>query len=332
MRIHLKGVGVPHPEQALPDLGIASDLPPRVLNLPNGTPFLPADYIDMGYTNYEVTCIGAAGGPGGNYIDVGASSDHYDQPLESYGGGGGGGGMQRVSGLLSALPSSCPVVVGVAGVKGANGSGTEFDPGSYVPTQPGTNGGASSFNGITCRASGGKGGLATPVLLMREQNPPRDTRPGGSGGQGGIGGQTTVGGGAAGSVATPVYGDPPFDAVVVGWTLIGPEDGVWDGAIGKGGGGGQGGTFIGQLDPRFPSGGSNAYLSLASAGGQGSFSYADTSVYGPRQNRSGGSFTPDPVIAGSGGGAKVTQLSMYGSRSPGASPNGVVYIRLTKIV
>jgi hypothetical protein len=87
-----------------------------------------------------------------------------------------------------------------------------------------------------------------------------------------------------------------------------------------------------------------------SSGGQGSFSYADTSVYGARQPR----FFPiyeyyrydtatglilsttrmtgsDPIGAGGGGGARVNQLKGYGSKAPGYSPHGLVLIRLFRV-
>ena len=38
--------------------------------------------------------------------------------VRSYGGAGGGGGVHRVLGLLSGLPTSCPVVVGAGGALG----------------------------------------------------------------------------------------------------------------------------------------------------------------------------------------------------------------------
>lgn len=88
----------------------------------------------------------------------------------------------------------------------------------------------------------------------------------------------------------------------------------------------------------------------ASAGGQGSFSYADTTVYGNRQDRSafagrqwalvGGVWVPSPAGVGSGspltpgagGGAKLPGKRYYGGRAVGFNPNGAVLIRLFKVV
>lgn len=77
----------------------------------------------------------------------------------------------------------------------------------------------------------------------------------------------------------------------------------------------------------------------ASNGGRGSFSYADTTIFGDRQLRQDvsilvgygyGSMQPRPMIAGGGGGARPLSLP-FGSRAPGYSPHGVVLIRLTRI-
>src|SRR5512140_3840869 len=70
--------------------------------------------IDLGYTHFEVICIGAGGGRGG-----GINTNNTGTSLRSYGGEGGGGGYHRVRGLLSALPPTCPVAVGSPGSVGA---------------------------------------------------------------------------------------------------------------------------------------------------------------------------------------------------------------------
>src|SRR5947209_19271547 len=98
--------------------------PPRlVLTYTADGTFSGADYQDAGYTNYDVLCIGAGGGGGGaidKYIDVvnGRLTTLYDNGnitehtyTKCTGGAGGGGGIQIVSGLLAALPDSCPIVV-----------------------------------------------------------------------------------------------------------------------------------------------------------------------------------------------------------------------------
>jgi hypothetical protein len=91
---------------------------------------------------------------------------------------------------------------------------------TFYPPASGGSGGASSFGGNICQASGGVGGHPSVVwsggLLYLD----------GAGGAGGIGGQTTPGGGAAGSTGPS-----------------GGADGSWDGHIGAGGGGGRGGAY-----------------------------------------------------------------------------------------
>lgn len=80
----------------------------------------------------------------------------------------------------------------------------------------------------------------------------------------------------------------------------------------------------------------------ASSGGRGSFSYADTSVFGARQLRSThpaavwrpGTPTPEVpqiVVAGGGGGGRANHSLPFGSYAPGFSPHGVVLIRLTRV-
>lgn len=86
----------------------------------------------------------------------------------------------------------------------------------------------------------------------------------------------------------------------------------------------------------------------ATDGGRGSFSYADTSVHGPRQYRGFGftlkrTFENGDLISeiwvpasgviypGTGGGAKIPGQRKFGSRAVGFSPNGAVLIRLSRI-
>lgn len=360
MRVLLNGQGTPIPEIALPDPTTSSDLSSQSFLLTDGVPFLKADYVALGYTHYEVWCVGAVGGRGGNV-------------LGSYGGAGGGGGLHRVAGLLSSLPASCPVVVGAAGADGADGTGQykwnllresiennwyywDENP-LWAPALPGQDGGASSFDGTTCRASGGKGGSPSKAeRRWRDSNPdgtlirdPIDPEPGpygfhqyifddavergpgGNGGQGGSGGRTLSGGGATGGITIQLEmtaGDPPSQ-FPNGFAYFPPQDGSWDGIVGQGGGGGWGGNFWqdnggGSVGPDAPT----SLTEQAASGGQGSYSFADTTVYGPRQPRSGGRLT----IPGTGGGAKVNKLMPYGSNAPGFNPNGAVFIRLTKIV
>lgn len=62
-RIYLGGEGAPIPQIALPDPNIG-DSAPIFLVLANGQTFDKADYISLGFTGYEVWCVGAAGGRG----------------------------------------------------------------------------------------------------------------------------------------------------------------------------------------------------------------------------------------------------------------------------
>lgn len=289
--------------------------------------------------------------------------------LQAMGGGGGGGGLHKAAGALTELTDTVSIVVGKAGADA--GYGHTHQPGSWAPDinpvpypnpgifpypqnrlseinnyfyaylnsyplphvaydnpQLGGNGGASSF-GTVCQASGGKGGDPGKVwngsqFVVK-----------GSGGSGGVGGQLTAGGGAAGSTAEGVNG----------------SDGIWlpETGIGQGGGGGKGGLASTRVyDSRF--GEITETKHLATAGGQGSYSYADTSVYGQRQFRlpwtylkpvipyGAGTYTlvsttdqENLVIPGGGGGARPFPNMKYGGRGIGFSLNGIVVLRLTKI-
>lgn len=301
---------------------------------------------------------------------------------EGMGGGGGGGGMHHAVGALSDLADVIPIVVGkvgadaglgqtiVPGIKTADVSLVLPDPNQYADPyvrrkqeianyltqytsdypgphpswdnpQNGHDGGASTFANDVCQASGGKGGgpgkVWNGVKFIRK----------GDGGDGGIGGRSVAGGGGAGSIVFGANG----------------SDGSWHPETGIGGGGGGGKTADEPLppgDPRF--GSSQAPAPLPTAGGRGSFSFADTSVYGLRQSRQLWSYllpangprtvgsdgvttvslssgqvvyipktTPDPVIPGGGGGARPLSNLKYGSNAPGYSPNGVVVVRLSRI-
>lgn len=262
-------------------------------------------YIDLGYTHFDVIAIGGGGGMGGG-IDTGGPTG---TTVRSYGGAGGGGGFHRVRGLLSALPSSCEVIVGAGGILGVeHATNPAF-------TSDGGDGGHSSFNGNTCRASGGKGGkrVTTNNLSLAT---------GANGGEGGVGNHVGAGGGAAGGVAgTPSPTGP-------GTPGTNGTDGTIIGNIGQGGGGGAGG--VGKYST--PAVTCNA----ATNGGRGSYNPGDTSVYGPGD-------TPgnDPtsgsqnVIPGAASGAKASPLNklpyIYG-QSKGerlVSDPGAVIVRVT---
>lgn len=71
-------------------------------------------------------------------------------------------------------------------------------------------------------------------------------------------------------------------------------------------------------------------LVIATPGGHGSFDFADTTVYGPREQRSGDKTYGQLIIPGSGGGARPLSNKHYGGRGINATPQGVVIIRLLK--
>ena len=292
MRVVLGGEGGPIPTIAIPDPRSDSDLPTQAFLLNNGVPFLKTSFVDQGYTHVEIWCVGAAGGKGGNT----PFRDHANYNDGTIGGAGGGGGLHRVLKSLSELPDSCPVVVGVAGADGA------YNDGVHQAT-PGGNGGVSSVNGTTCRASGGGGGAPGPGGFS----------PGGNGGAGGSGGRTTPGGGA-----------------------INGANGTWDGTIGTGGSGGKGGSYFTNPDDDPRPNPNPDILYEAEEAGHGSYSLEDTSVYGARQSRSLSTSTqiPQPprlIVPGSGGGARISTLMAYGSRAPSFNPNGAVFIRIMQI-
>lgn len=249
-RIHLNGEGLPIPTEAMPEGLVAEGaLAPVIFTPANGEDFLPADFIGLGYTHFEVMCVGAAGGRGGysTYFKGGT----YATDVISFGGGGGGGGMHIVAGLLVDLPEVCEVIVGQAGAHGAAGTlSTNESP--IIPGLPGQDGGFSSFADDICRASGGMGGLPSPYETT--VYPGQATafvsipkRPGGFGGQGGKGDRIIAGGGGNGGafdrheVPNPSPNPDDYDEV---WTVDPANQGSWDGTIGEGGGGGPGGTII----------------------------------------------------------------------------------------
>jgi hypothetical protein len=263
-------------------------------------------YTKLGYTNFDVICIGGGGGMGG-----GIDTANTGTLIRSYGGAGGGGGLQRVQGLLSALPAVCPVVVGLGG-----SLGTEHSSNVGLVTDGG-DGGLSSFNGTTCQASGGKGGKkvqSNSLTIATSAN----------GGDGGVGGRPLAGGGALGGVAGVPTASGPGTAGTNG------VDGTWNGIIGSGGGGGAGGVG------KYGSGGITC--NAATSGGRGSYNPGDTSVYGPAD-------APDTdpesgaksVVPGGASGAKAAPLTglptIYGSSkgSRNAGDPGVVIVRLTAL-
>lgn len=271
--------------------------------------FDPAPYIALGYTHFDVICIGGGGGDGGNYF-----GEDYNTPgqyLRSYGGKGGGGGFHRIQGLLAALTGGVAVNIGGLGTPGTSlntDSGVETD----IATTDGGPGGTTSFWDGACAASGGEGGSRVYSATL-------DIGSNANGGDGGIGASSSPGGGASGGLA----GDESTPAEP-------PENGSFNGSVGQGGGGGAGGVGI------YPVGGP-AYTARvqATAGGRGSYD-PTLSVYGP-----GGPALFDIsadidngyTIPGYGGGAKATPLNglrkIWGQ---GGHPviAGVCVIKVTK--
>jgi hypothetical protein len=268
-----------------------------------------------------------------------------------YGGGGGGGGLHIVEGLLEDLPQPTPVVVGQVGANGVNGQGFVAPDQVYTPIPQemsegfyptvtnrreelsnyfhdkrykyplphpsftggplaGDDGGTSTF-GDVCKASGGKGGGQAIYW------PSGNKTPYGPGGAGGLGNQDVAGGGGAGDPGIAPDGghngsNGPLDSVLM---------------IGGGGGGGRGST-PGHYE--YTSGGGlwggpswKLYGNrFPTSGGRGSYSYADTSVWGP------GDYS-DGNLGGTGGGAHRSGLR-FGSNAPGYSPSGAVIVRIFK--
>lgn len=261
-------------------------------------------YIDMGYTHFDVICIGGGGGAGG-----GIDTNNTGTLVRNYGGAGGGGGFHRTLGLLSALALDCPIVIGDGGAVGTN---HVSDPNL---TTDGGDGEPSSFNDTTCRASGGKGGKraktnSTSVTTQAD------------GGEGGRGDRIIAGGGAAGGVAG--IGPQPPDSA----TPATPgEDGTLFQNIGEGGGGGSGG--IG----KYPTG--QVYMK-GTAGGRGAYNPGDTSVYGPGSDPGDDAASASKtIVPGGASGAKASPVNglptVYGQSKSGHFPGdpGVVIIRLT---
>lgn len=331
-RIELNGEGLPIPTEALPDGLVEGGLTPLTFTFDEDGSFDKTEWVALGFTIFEVMCVGGAGGRGGN--SKWSHGNSAVVALYSLGGAGGGGGMHIVSGLLSELADISPIVVGQAGADGANGV-TTYSQFPIDPGDAGEDGSFSTFADDICQASGGKGGDPTPsVITVIEGVHHLPKRPGGDGGEGGAGGQTAAGGGAAGGSSEII------DDV---WTPKNGLQGFWDGIVGKGGGGGVGGsintfdTVPGFFDPGIhdsiliaPWG----YRTEGTDGGHGSFSYADSSKHGQRGSKELSEFVPftgelPKRKPGVGGGARPTALAKYGSYVEGYSPNGVVIVRIS---
>jgi hypothetical protein len=142
-------------------------------------------------TQVDVFLVGGGGGGGGGQIFQGGG-----------GGGGGGGVVYRAGHSIALLSASLPVIVGSGGAGGIGGNTTPV---------LGTNGGDSSFAGLTALGGGGGG-----TFLANANN-------GGSGG------------GAAGLSSAPVR--PPGQATDVTQGKEGGANGTGSPFCGAGGGG-----------------------------------------------------------------------------------------------
>ena len=292
--------------------GTTEIVSPAILTYELDGGFDPAPYIALGYTDFDVICIGGGGGDGGNYF--GQDFNTPGQYLRSYGGKGGGGGFHRIQGLLAALGAGVAINIGGLGAPGTNlysNATVEFD----IPTTDGGPGGTTSFWDGACAASGGEGGSRVYSATL-------DLGSNTNGGAGGRGASSSPGGGASGAYSgdesTPA--EPPSNGL-----YYAPE------GIGEGGGGGAGGVGL------YPVGGPTWTGRIeATPGGRGSYD-PTLSVYGP-----GGPSVADVsasiddgnTIPGYGGGAKATPLNglrtIWGQSGQANRP-GVCVIRLTRV-
>lgn len=269
---------------------------PVVLTYFSDSTFDTLSLIELGYTHFEVICVGAGGGRGG-----GINTANTGTLIRNYGGSGGGGGYHRTRGLLSALPNSCAVSVGSAGAPG-----TEHASNPALTTDGG-DGEASTFNTNTCRASGGKGG-------KRAQTNSSIVSTLANGGDGGLGNRVIAGGGAVGGVA----GIPT--ATGPGTPGTNGEDGTIFNNIGKGGGGGAGG--VGKW--------TGITCNAGTSGGRGSYNPGDPAVYGPGEPSNDD--TPSGaanIVPGRASGAKAAPLNSLPSVYGKSGSDGIVIVRLT---
>lgn len=263
--------------------GAIQEVKPLTLTFIENQDFDVEAYMDMGFTNFDVICIGGGGGRGG-----GIDTANTGTLIRNYGGEGGGGGFHRVRGPLSDLPSICPVVVGAGGALG-----TEHNSNPALTTNGG-DGGYSSFNVDTCRASGGKGG-------KRAVSNSSTSATVADGGEGGIGNRIVSGGGGGGGAAGIPQAAGPGSPLSTD-----AEDGPITENIGHGGGGGAGGVGLY---------GSAVTCLAGTYGGRGSYNPDDILVSGPGE---------DPQIDPSTGAADVVPGSASGAN---ASPlNGLPYV------
>lgn len=358
-RIDLGGEGFPIPTEALPDGLTDTGLAPLTFTFNEDGSFDKTQWTPFGFTIFEIMCVGAAGGRGSfAWYMLGGGTN---APLMYFtsGGAGGGGGMHIVTGLLADLDDISDIIVGLAGVErdivhpGYSSQPISYNGHGIDVGLPGGDGGYSSFADV-CKASGGKGGDASEVVISTDGAARSGQwRPGGDGGEGGVGNSIIAGGGAAGGSKVLVLEGTGFVGAGTRqpeWDMSDAEQGFWDGTIGEGGGGGTGFTAgssgVGSDAAWIPDVSNPGGFFIQSAhdmdstnGGHGSFSYADSSKNGTKQAKPGKTVRTDfnPyntrninfVLPGAGGGARPTPLAKYGSYAAGYSPNGVVIVRIS---
>lgn len=111
--------------------------------------FRKALYLQAGYTNFDVMCVGGAGGFSGRCVS------HVD--YITYESGGGGGGSIRYAGLLSELPDDVIIRVALAGSDGADAGDNDYG-------ENGWEGGRTEFWHMV--AEGGWGGWGGTIDRM----------------------------------------------------------------------------------------------------------------------------------------------------------------------
>lgn len=273
---------------------------------------------------YDVIVIGAGGGFGGGMSGIDPVRDNF---VRNFGGAGGGGGLHRRKGILELLANSTPIVVGAAGSDGADGDDTT--PGGH-----GGDGGYSAF-GDFVMATGGHGGNGSQSISYHENQLA-------NGGAGGIGGTLDIlaGGGAKGGICGfNVNPDDPTDftqtdavpgqngqLITSGRFYIPASDTyTLKGRVGKGGGGGPGGSYR-LVEPdyllQFP---------YPAKGGKGSYN-SDETLYAPGLNPFNYEAAPGQLVRampGRGGGARATPLTNTNAVYGGSGKDGAVFILLT---
>lgn len=242
----------------------------------------------------------------GNFVPFNAVAAEYLVVAGGGGGsagGGGAGGLQASSATISA--GSYPVVVGSGGA-GSTGAGSGFGT-------DGTNGGNSSFNGLTSTGGGG-GAHWAGNALSGGSGGGGGNRGGDGGGEGGLGGSGISGQGYPGGSTTEGGVE---DAGSGGGGAGGPGQGGTN--LAKGGNGGSGLPWL-NGEYYAGGGGGGGRIDGALTGGTGGLggggNGAPTSGATPGLTNTGG---------GGGGGGYSQPVNQYYNGAAGGS--GVVIVR-----